>query len=347
MLRHGATYAGHPTCCAAALAVLDIYERENLIPRGRELEGALAEALAPLADHPAVAEVRVGLGLLAAVAARAGRARRGPGRRREGRRGRARGRRARPAAARGARHVAAAGGRVRAPRADLRGLPRGPRPSWLSAGLAHRRVPRAALGAAVGHAGDGRGPAGPARRCSTRRPTGRRHGGRRSGSGEPVTVVGLRDLRARRDGRRRARRGGRGRRLAARVAARQSLDAAESRSAAASASASRTMAARGDDARARGRGGERRRHRADHEPARRFGVRPAEHVIVTPLHDDSWCHTVAYTSSIAIGALWVASWARGIDDEAAPLVLAVALGASAGRGRYRRRAASPPASGST
>jgi adenosylmethionine-8-amino-7-oxononanoate aminotransferase len=26
MLRHGATYAGHPTCCAAAMAVLDIYE---------------------------------------------------------------------------------------------------------------------------------------------------------------------------------------------------------------------------------------------------------------------------------------------------------------------------------
>jgi putrescine---pyruvate transaminase len=67
MLRHGATYAGHPTCCAAALAVLDIYEREDLIPRGRELERPLADALAPLAEHPAVAEVRAGLGLLAAV----------------------------------------------------------------------------------------------------------------------------------------------------------------------------------------------------------------------------------------------------------------------------------------
>jgi putrescine aminotransferase len=67
MLRHGATYAGHPTCCAAALAVLDIYEREGIIARGRELEGALADALAPLADHPAVAEVRAGLGLLGAI----------------------------------------------------------------------------------------------------------------------------------------------------------------------------------------------------------------------------------------------------------------------------------------
>src|SRR3954451_17588391 len=67
MLRHGATYAGHPTCCAAALAVLDIYEREELIARGRQLEGALAGTLAPLLDHPAVSEIRAGLGLLAAV----------------------------------------------------------------------------------------------------------------------------------------------------------------------------------------------------------------------------------------------------------------------------------------
>lgn len=67
MLRHGPTYAGHPTCCAAALANLDILEREGLIPRGRELEGALLAALAPLADHDGVAEVRGGLGLLAAV----------------------------------------------------------------------------------------------------------------------------------------------------------------------------------------------------------------------------------------------------------------------------------------
>jgi putrescine---pyruvate transaminase len=68
MLRHGATYAGHPSVCAAALCVLDIYERESIIPRGRELEGVLTDALAPLADHPAVSEVRSGCGLLAAVA---------------------------------------------------------------------------------------------------------------------------------------------------------------------------------------------------------------------------------------------------------------------------------------
>jgi putrescine aminotransferase len=67
VLRHGQTYSGHPTCCAAGLATLDIYEREQLIERGRTLEGPLAEALRPLAAHPLVGEVRAGLGLLGAV----------------------------------------------------------------------------------------------------------------------------------------------------------------------------------------------------------------------------------------------------------------------------------------
>jgi adenosylmethionine-8-amino-7-oxononanoate aminotransferase len=67
MLRHGATYAGHPACCAAAMAVMDVYERDGLFERSRALESTLAEALAPLASHDAVAEVRAGLGLLAAV----------------------------------------------------------------------------------------------------------------------------------------------------------------------------------------------------------------------------------------------------------------------------------------
>jgi adenosylmethionine-8-amino-7-oxononanoate aminotransferase len=67
VLRHGATYAGHPACCAAALVALDVYERERLIERGRTLEGALERALRPLAAHPLVAEVRAGLGLIAAV----------------------------------------------------------------------------------------------------------------------------------------------------------------------------------------------------------------------------------------------------------------------------------------
>jgi adenosylmethionine-8-amino-7-oxononanoate aminotransferase len=67
ILRHGPTYSGHPACCAASLAVLDIYEREDLIPRGRELEGTLEKVLEPLRSHPLVAEVRCGVGLIAGV----------------------------------------------------------------------------------------------------------------------------------------------------------------------------------------------------------------------------------------------------------------------------------------
>src|SRR4051812_21457831 len=66
--RHGPTYAGHPTCCAAALANLDILEREGLIERGRELERVLADALRPLTRHDLVDEVRAGTGALGAVA---------------------------------------------------------------------------------------------------------------------------------------------------------------------------------------------------------------------------------------------------------------------------------------
>ena len=124
MLRHGATYAGHPTCCAAALAVLDIYERDGLIERGRELEGPLADALAPLADHPAVAEVRAGLGLLAAVQLAPEVLERDAGAVAQGRRGRARGRGARPPAARRRRRLAAAHRRAGAPRPARRGDPR-------------------------------------------------------------------------------------------------------------------------------------------------------------------------------------------------------------------------------
>jgi putrescine aminotransferase len=67
VFRHGFTYAGHATACAVGLANLEVIEREGLVQRVRELEPALADALAPLADHPAVAEVRTGVGLLGAV----------------------------------------------------------------------------------------------------------------------------------------------------------------------------------------------------------------------------------------------------------------------------------------
>jgi putrescine---pyruvate transaminase len=67
VLRHGPTYSGHPVCCAAALANIDLLESEGLLERGRELERPLMDALEPLLSHPGVGEVRGGTGLMAAV----------------------------------------------------------------------------------------------------------------------------------------------------------------------------------------------------------------------------------------------------------------------------------------
>jgi adenosylmethionine-8-amino-7-oxononanoate aminotransferase len=65
--RHGYTYSGHATVAAAALANIDILEREDLPGRALKLEGALLDALAPLEEHELVEEVRGGTGMLAAV----------------------------------------------------------------------------------------------------------------------------------------------------------------------------------------------------------------------------------------------------------------------------------------
>jgi adenosylmethionine-8-amino-7-oxononanoate aminotransferase len=67
VFRHGFTYSGHATACAVGLANLDVIEQEGLVGRVKELEPVLADALRPLADHPAVADVRTGVGLLGAV----------------------------------------------------------------------------------------------------------------------------------------------------------------------------------------------------------------------------------------------------------------------------------------
>jgi putrescine---pyruvate transaminase len=67
IFRHGYTYSGHPAACAVGLANLDIIEREQLVARVAELEPALAAALAPLAAHELVSEVRTGAGLLAGI----------------------------------------------------------------------------------------------------------------------------------------------------------------------------------------------------------------------------------------------------------------------------------------
>lgn len=64
---HGPTYSGHPTVAAAALANLDILAKEELPRRANELEKPLHDTLLALRDHPAVAEIRGGTGMLGAV----------------------------------------------------------------------------------------------------------------------------------------------------------------------------------------------------------------------------------------------------------------------------------------
>jgi len=63
----GGTYSGNPLACAAALAVLDVFETTDLLARGRALGASLFERFHALAArHPEVAEVR-GLGAMVAA----------------------------------------------------------------------------------------------------------------------------------------------------------------------------------------------------------------------------------------------------------------------------------------
>jgi 4-aminobutyrate aminotransferase/(S)-3-amino-2-methylpropionate transaminase len=63
----GGTYAGSPLACAAALAVLEVFEEENLLQRSRDIGQRITSHLQALAkDHPCIAEVR-GLGAMVAM----------------------------------------------------------------------------------------------------------------------------------------------------------------------------------------------------------------------------------------------------------------------------------------
>jgi len=58
MFLHGITYGGHPVSCAAAMANLDVFEKENLLARVREMEPVFQETLEGLSDIPIVGDVR-------------------------------------------------------------------------------------------------------------------------------------------------------------------------------------------------------------------------------------------------------------------------------------------------
>lgn len=65
-LFHGYTYSAHPAACAAALATQDIYEREGLLTRAKELAKTWEDAVHSLRSLPNVIDIR-NLGLVAAV----------------------------------------------------------------------------------------------------------------------------------------------------------------------------------------------------------------------------------------------------------------------------------------
>ena len=65
--RHLITFGGHPVAAAAALANLDIFEREDLVGNSRRMGDYLFDRLQGLRDHKIVGDIRGGLGLLAAI----------------------------------------------------------------------------------------------------------------------------------------------------------------------------------------------------------------------------------------------------------------------------------------
>ena len=71
ILRHGYTYSGHSAACVAALACLDITEREGLVDRARLIGERLGPQLAALLTDGLVADAR-GEGALWAVSVPAG-----------------------------------------------------------------------------------------------------------------------------------------------------------------------------------------------------------------------------------------------------------------------------------
>jgi L-2,4-diaminobutyrate transaminase len=64
---HGYTYSAHPVAAAAAIANLDVFDRENLIDRAAEMGRILQSRLREeLLDHPLVGQIR-GVGMVAGI----------------------------------------------------------------------------------------------------------------------------------------------------------------------------------------------------------------------------------------------------------------------------------------
>ncbi|MBV9338860.1 MAG: aspartate aminotransferase family protein [Solirubrobacterales bacterium] len=66
LLAHGNTYGGHPTCCAAGIANIELLRSEGLPSRARSAGARLRAGLESLRDRPGVVDVR-GEGLMQAI----------------------------------------------------------------------------------------------------------------------------------------------------------------------------------------------------------------------------------------------------------------------------------------
>jgi adenosylmethionine-8-amino-7-oxononanoate aminotransferase len=63
----GHTFGGNPLSAATTLAVLDVFETDDLVRRGARASASLAEGLDRLADHHAIVREARGLGMLRAI----------------------------------------------------------------------------------------------------------------------------------------------------------------------------------------------------------------------------------------------------------------------------------------
>ena len=57
---HGYTHSGHPAACAAAIANIDLIEKEGLVERAKHIGKRISQGLEALKSDGLLSEVRVG-----------------------------------------------------------------------------------------------------------------------------------------------------------------------------------------------------------------------------------------------------------------------------------------------
>lgn len=63
---HGYTYSAHPASCAAGLAMMDIFRKEQLIERAAAMSDYFLDGIFSLKDIPGIVDIR-GVGMMAAI----------------------------------------------------------------------------------------------------------------------------------------------------------------------------------------------------------------------------------------------------------------------------------------